>query len=140
MTVFDEEGRWRNENCAHRKPFICYDDRVILIKEKMNWKDALSYCRNHHHDLVTITNLDEQRWVQEKAKNASTPFVWMGLRYNGTGVWFWVCKESLVSNTSQASERWTNDHHISGAMDAGGQHRWFQRNDTEELNFICSKV
>uniref|UniRef100_A0A3B5LLU2 C-type lectin domain-containing protein n=1 Tax=Xiphophorus couchianus TaxID=32473 RepID=A0A3B5LLU2_9TELE len=25
MTVFDNGGRWRNENCDGRKPFICYD-------------------------------------------------------------------------------------------------------------------
>uniref|UniRef100_A0A3Q2NWW4 C-type lectin domain-containing protein n=1 Tax=Fundulus heteroclitus TaxID=8078 RepID=A0A3Q2NWW4_FUNHE len=32
MTVFDDEGRWKNENCTIRKPFICYDgekNRVI---------------------------------------------------------------------------------------------------------------
>uniref|UniRef100_A0A3Q3AGF4 C-type lectin domain-containing protein n=1 Tax=Kryptolebias marmoratus TaxID=37003 RepID=A0A3Q3AGF4_KRYMA len=25
MTVFDDGGRWRNEDCTDRKPFICYD-------------------------------------------------------------------------------------------------------------------
>uniref|UniRef100_A0A3B3WZW8 C-type lectin domain-containing protein n=1 Tax=Poecilia mexicana TaxID=48701 RepID=A0A3B3WZW8_9TELE len=25
LTVFDDGGRWRNENCTERKPFICYD-------------------------------------------------------------------------------------------------------------------
>uniref|UniRef100_A0A3B3VZZ6 C-type lectin domain-containing protein n=1 Tax=Poecilia latipinna TaxID=48699 RepID=A0A3B3VZZ6_9TELE len=25
MTVFDDETRWKNENCDERKPFICYD-------------------------------------------------------------------------------------------------------------------
>uniref|UniRef100_A0A3B3Y5X4 C-type lectin domain-containing protein n=1 Tax=Poecilia mexicana TaxID=48701 RepID=A0A3B3Y5X4_9TELE len=25
MTVFDDEGRWKNESCDERKPFICYD-------------------------------------------------------------------------------------------------------------------
>ncbi|XP_007543187.1 C-type mannose receptor 2-like [Poecilia formosa] len=139
MTVFDDGGRWRNVNCAERKPFICYDDKVILIKEKMNWKDALTYCRGHHHDLVTITNMDDQRWIQEKVKTASTPFVWMGLRYTCfKNIWFWVCKEK-ISYQNSTSAGWMNDCNISGAMQAGGEHRWFQRNDTEELNFICSK-
>ncbi|XP_038138511.1 macrophage mannose receptor 1-like [Cyprinodon tularosa] len=140
MTVFDDEGRWRTDRCDRKKPFICYDDKVILINENKTWEDALYYCRDHYHDLVTITSLDEQRWIQEKAKKASTDYVWMGLRYNCLmKAWFWVCKENWGSNQSPASERWKNDCDMSGAMDAGGQHKWFQRNPSEELNFICSK-
>ncbi|XP_038160963.1 C-type mannose receptor 2-like [Cyprinodon tularosa] len=136
----DDEGRWKTDSCDQERPFICYDDKVILIKEKMNWEDALYYCRDHYHDLVTITSLDEQRLVQEKAKKASTHYVWMGLRFNCLmKAWFWVCKENWGSNQSPASERWKNDCDMSGAMDAGGQHKWFQRNPSEELNFICSK-
>ncbi|XP_014835673.1 PREDICTED: C-type mannose receptor 2-like [Poecilia mexicana] len=137
MTKFDGEGRWTNVNCAERKPFICYDDNVILIKENKTWKDALTYCRDHHDDLVTITNMDDQRWIQEKVKNASTDYVWLGLRFNCTlNFWFWVCKE-MISYQNSTSAGWMNDCNISGAMQAGGEHRWFQRNDTEELNFIC---
>ncbi|MEQ2229533.1 hypothetical protein ILYODFUR_019847 [Ilyodon furcidens] len=137
MTVLHDEGRWKNANCTVRKTFICYDDKVILIKEKKNWMDALSYCRNNYRDLVTITNTDEQRWVQEKAKKASTPFVWIGLRFNCTlNVWLWVCPE-MVSYTNNASDGGTDDCHMSGAMETGGQHKWFQKNGTEEFNFIC---
>ncbi|XP_054914561.1 secretory phospholipase A2 receptor-like [Poeciliopsis prolifica] len=140
MTKFDDGGRWRTENCDGRKPFICYDDKVILIKEKKTWHEALTYCRDHHDDLVTITNMDEQIWIQEKVKDASTPFVWLGLRFNCTlNFWFWVCKQ-MIGYKNSTSAGWMNDCNTSGAMQAGGEHRWFQRNDTEELNFICSKV
>ncbi|XP_054914596.1 C-type mannose receptor 2-like [Poeciliopsis prolifica] len=133
MTVFDDGGRWRNENCTERKPFICYsDDKVILIKENKTWHEALNYCRDHHDDLVTITNMDEQIWIQEKVKNASTPFVWLGLHFSCLkNVWFWVCKKN------PNFEGQMNDCEISGAMDAGGKHMWFQRNNTEKLNFFC---
>ncbi|XP_032439673.1 C-type mannose receptor 2-like [Xiphophorus hellerii] len=139
MTVFNDGGRWKNMNCDERKPFICYDDKVILIKENKTWKDALTYCRDHHDDLVTITNMDDQRWIQEKVKDASTPFVWLGMRFNCfKNIWFWVCKKISYQNSTSAG--WMNNCNTSGAMQAGGEHRWFQRNDTEELNFICSKV
>ncbi|XP_036002867.1 macrophage mannose receptor 1-like [Fundulus heteroclitus] len=139
MTVFDDEGRWRNENCGVRKPFICYDDKLILIKETKTWEEALYYCRHHHHDLVTITNLDEQRWVQEKAKKASTDYVWMGLHYACTlDLWFWVSDE-VVSYENWAADGLKDDCDMSGAMETGGQHKWFKRNYTEMFNFICSK-
>ncbi|XP_036002849.1 C-type mannose receptor 2-like [Fundulus heteroclitus] len=114
-------------------------DKVILIKESKTWEEALYYCRDHHHDLVTITNLDEQRWVQEKAKNASTDYVWMGLRYTCTlDFWFWVSGK-VVSYKNWAPERLMDDCDMSGAMKTGGKHQWFKRNDSEELNFICFK-
>ncbi|XP_014827212.1 PREDICTED: secretory phospholipase A2 receptor-like [Poecilia mexicana] len=135
MTVFDDGGRWRNENCDERKPFICYDDKVILVKENMNWSKALNHCRTHHHDLVTITNMDDQRWIQEKVKEASTDYVWMGLRFNCTlNFWFWVCPGMTTFNISDGA---TDDCNISGCMDVRGQHRWFNKNATEEFNFIC---
>ncbi|XP_017293726.1 C-type mannose receptor 2-like isoform X1 [Kryptolebias marmoratus] len=139
MTVFDDGGRWKNGNCTDRKPFICYDDKVILIKENKTWEEALYYCRDHYHDLVTITDLDEQRWVQEEVKKASTLFVWMGLRYTCTlDLWFWISDE-VVSYKNWVSDGQMDDCDMSGAMETGGQHKWFKKNDTEELNFICSK-
>ncbi|XP_014880770.1 C-type mannose receptor 2-like [Poecilia latipinna] len=137
MTMFDDEGRWTNVNCTERKPFICYDDKLILIKEAMNWEDALTYCRGHHHDLVTITNMDEQKQIQEKVKEASTDYVWLGLRFScRLSVWFWVCPPTGYENKTSAGQ--TSDCHMYGAMETGGKHKWFQKNGTEKFNFICS--
>ncbi|XP_038132794.1 secretory phospholipase A2 receptor-like isoform X2 [Cyprinodon tularosa] len=140
MTVFDDGGRWKNGDCKEKKPFICYDDNLVLVQEKMNWANALSYCREHYHDLVTIKTLEQQILVQEKAKKASTPFVWLALRYNCTKkFWIWVCPEGVTERTMN-SDGEVDDCNISGAMDTGGQHKWFQINGGEEFNFICSKI
>uniref|UniRef100_A0A8C7ZKK5 C-type lectin domain-containing protein n=1 Tax=Oryzias sinensis TaxID=183150 RepID=A0A8C7ZKK5_9TELE len=99
--------------------------------------EALYYCRHHHHDLVTITNMDEQRWVQEKTKNASSPFVWTGLRYTcSLGFWFWVSDE-VVRYKNWASPGQVNECDMSGAMETGGEHQWFKKHDEEKLNFFC---
>ncbi|GLD57319.1 L-selectin-like protein [Lates japonicus] len=83
--------KWVDVPCAHTYVFICYDEELILIKESKTWEEALNYCRENHSDLVSITNPHQQRWVQRRAKKASTPFVWLGLRYTCTlGLWFWV--------------------------------------------------
>ncbi|KAJ4941380.1 hypothetical protein JOQ06_011263 [Pogonophryne albipinna] len=60
--------KWYNVRCYHKLHFICYNDKVILIKEKKTWDKALDYCRANHSDLVSIT--DQQRWVQDRAKMA----------------------------------------------------------------------
>ncbi|XP_043954165.1 C-type lectin lectoxin-Lio2-like [Gambusia affinis] len=134
MTVFDDGGRWRKENCNERKPFICYEDKLILIKENKTWLEALTYCRDHHDDLVTITNMDDQILIQKKAKEASTPIVWLGLFFSCLkNKWFWVCKNN------PNLERRINNCGKSGAMEAGGKHKWFQGNSTEKLNFFCLK-
>ncbi|XP_014877742.1 lithostathine-1-beta-like [Poecilia latipinna] len=139
MTKFDGEGRWTNVNCDNKKPFICYDDKVILIKENKTWEDALYYCRDHHHDLVTITNMDDQRWIQEKVKEASTDYVWLGLRYTCTlDFWFWVSDE-VVRYKNWALDGQMDDCDMSGAMETGGEHQWKKKRDTEKFNFICSK-
>ncbi|XP_014872420.1 C-type mannose receptor 2-like [Poecilia latipinna] len=123
MTKFDGEGRWTDVSCDNKKPFICYDDKFILIKENKTWEDALYYCRDHHHDLVTITNMDDQRWIQEKVKNASTDYVWMGLSYACTlDLWFWVSDE-VVRYQNWANGEPMDDCDMSGAMETGGGYK-----------------
>ncbi|XP_014870540.1 secretory phospholipase A2 receptor-like [Poecilia latipinna] len=139
MIKFDDGGRWKNENCDQRKPFICYDDELILIKENKTWEDALTYCRDHHHDLVTITNMEDQISVQQKAQFASTDYVWMGLSYACTlDLWFWV-SDDVVSYPNWASNEPMDDCDMSGAMETGGKHKWRKKRDSEKFNFICSK-
>ncbi|XP_043954170.1 C-type mannose receptor 2-like [Gambusia affinis] len=133
-------GRWTTDSCNAGKHFICYDvDKVILIKENKTWEEALYYCRDHHHDLVTITNMDQQILVQEKAKEASTGYVWTGLRYTCTlDFWFWVSDE-VVSYKNWAEGEPMDDCDMSGAMETRGGHQWRKKNDLEEYNFLCSK-
>ncbi|XP_014329574.2 macrophage mannose receptor 1-like [Xiphophorus maculatus] len=136
---FNDKGRWRNESCTAKKHFVCYDDKVILIKENKTWEDALTYCRDHHHDLVTITNMDDQIWIQEKVKNASTDYVWTGLRYTCTlDLWFWVSDEVVIYKNWAKGES-MDDCDMSGAMETRGRHQWRKKNDSETFNFVCSK-
>uniref|UniRef100_A0A3B3VN34 C-type lectin domain-containing protein n=1 Tax=Poecilia latipinna TaxID=48699 RepID=A0A3B3VN34_9TELE len=116
-----------------------YDDELILIKENKTWEDALTYCRDHHHDLVTITNMEDQISVQQKAQFASTDYVWMGLSYACTlDLWFWV-SDDVVSYPNWASNEPMDDCDMSGAMETGGKHKWRKKRDSEKFNFICSK-
>ncbi|KAI3375694.1 hypothetical protein L3Q82_004000 [Scortum barcoo] len=113
-------------------------DKVILIKENKTWTEALYYCRENHYDLISITNLAEQWWVQERAKNASTDFVWLGLRYTCTlDFWFWISDEQ-VDYKNWASEEKMDDCDMSAAMEKGGEHKWHKKADNSKFNFICT--
>uniref|UniRef100_A0A3B5Q0E4 C-type lectin domain-containing protein n=1 Tax=Xiphophorus maculatus TaxID=8083 RepID=A0A3B5Q0E4_XIPMA len=130
---------WLDDGCQKTKYFLCYDDNVILINQNKTWEDALTYCRENHHDLVTITNMDDQRWIQEKVKKASTDYVWTGLHYACTlDLWFWVSDEMVIYKNWAEGEP-MDDCDMSGAMETKRDHQWFKRNDSDLLNFICSK-
>ncbi|XP_019207080.1 C-type mannose receptor 2-like [Oreochromis niloticus] len=122
-TLLERSGRWSSAGCDQRKPFFCYDDNMILIHEEKTWEEALYYCREKHHDLVSITNLHEQQWFQENARNASTPFVWLGLRYTCTlGFWFWVTDDVIGYNNWDSKS--TDDVcGMSGAINRSGEQK-----------------
>ncbi|XP_005953000.3 C-type mannose receptor 2 [Haplochromis burtoni] len=140
MTLLNRSGKWSSDECDKEKPFFCYDaDKLILIKENKTWEKALNYCENNYKGLVSITNPEVQGWVQETAKNADSPYVWIGLSYRCTlGLWLWV-SDYVVCYDKWATEGKTEGCDMSVGVDRGGQHEWFSRRNNETYNFICSK-
>ncbi|KAL3046157.1 hypothetical protein OYC64_004214 [Pagothenia borchgrevinki] len=128
-------GKWSSDNCRDKKPFYCYDDKVILIKESKTWDEALTYCRENHRVLVSITDRHQQRWVEKRAKMTDTP-VWLGMRYTCTlDLWFWV-SDRLVCYQNWATDEMA-DCGMAGVMKRDG--KWYKKADYEKLNFICAK-
>ncbi|XP_042069092.1 secretory phospholipase A2 receptor-like isoform X2 [Haplochromis burtoni] len=139
MTELNKEGKWKADDCNTRKSFFCYgDEKLILINERKNWDEAVNYCRKHHRDLVSITNLEQQELMQEKARNASTPHIWLGLRYScALDLWFWV-NDQNVCYENWANDTDTGDCNLAVAMETRGEHKWFKKNDAQMFSFICS--
>ncbi|KAI4797298.1 hypothetical protein KUCAC02_025194 [Chaenocephalus aceratus] len=132
-------GKWNSDDCTEEKPFYCYDDKVILIKEKKTWDEALTYCRENHHDLVSITDRHQQRWVQERDKMADTEFVWLGMRYTCTlDLWFWVI-DRLVCYDNWAKQEKTRQVHCDMAAVMKRDGEWYKKADNEKFHFICAK-
>ncbi|KAI9524324.1 hypothetical protein NQZ68_018006 [Dissostichus eleginoides] len=130
-------GNWSSDKCTEEKPFYCYDDKVILINEKKTWDEALTYCREKHRDLVSITDSHQQRWVQKRAKMADTEFVWLGMRYTCTLDLSFRVSDRSVCNPNLAPKKKTVRCDSAVAMERDGE--WYKKADSEKFHFICVK-
>ncbi|ROJ30534.1 Macrophage mannose receptor 1 [Anabarilius grahami] len=71
-------GVWYSYPCSSYLHFVCYSEReYIRLQTWKNWTDAQSYCRQHHIDLPTIHNSEEQNKIENIIPSGS--WVWIGL-------------------------------------------------------------
>ncbi|XP_053085898.1 macrophage mannose receptor 1-like isoform X2 [Pangasianodon hypophthalmus] len=139
----ESNGFWFDDPCNRALPFVCYEDRLILIKENLTWWEALNYCRNHHYDLVSVRTEEMQLWVKEVVQNASTEHVWLGLRHDcAQRIWFWVFGSMLCyQDWALGYGTWNEDcshEKRSGAVQSGVEQQWIDLPESYKLNFICS--
>ncbi|KAL1276651.1 hypothetical protein QQF64_036274 [Cirrhinus molitorella] len=140
----DSQRRWHDSSCNSQYPFVCHEDKLILIKENLMWSEALRYCRRNRMDLVSVHSEEIQRRVMNVVKGASTAAVWLGLRHSCTvGIWFWVSGETVCYHNwapGNGTSEEDCEHAVrSGAVQSGGDQRWISRPETDKLNFICSR-
>uniref|UniRef100_A0A9J8CKR4 Si:dkey-28d5.1 n=1 Tax=Cyprinus carpio carpio TaxID=630221 RepID=A0A9J8CKR4_CYPCA len=139
------QGQWIDVSCTNYQfPFVCHEDKLIVIRENLTWSEALRYCRQNHVDLVSVHSEEIQREVMNVVKLASTAEVWLGLRYSHIlGVWFWVSGETVCYQNwapGNGTSEEDCEHTVrSGAVQSGGDQRWISRPETDKLNFICSR-
>ncbi|XP_072514074.1 C-type mannose receptor 2-like [Salminus brasiliensis] len=152
-----DQGQWHDDNCNKQLPFICHKsefhytysvtslfaDELVLIQQNLTWREAISYCREKHVDLVSVHSEEIQLWVMEAARKASTEHVWLGMRYTCTqGFWFWVsgfsvCYQNWAPGNGTVGED-CSPVERTGAVQAGGEQQWVSLPKTQTLNFICS--
>ncbi|XP_067311268.1 C-type mannose receptor 2-like isoform X1 [Pseudorasbora parva] len=137
-------GQWGDVSCNNQFPFVCHEDKLILIKEKRTWPEALRYCRQNHVDLVSVHSDEMQRDVMNcVVKRASTAAVWLGLHnYCIMNMWLWLSGENM-SYQNWAPGNGTTPENCSlerrkGAVQSGGDQRWVSLPESHKLNFICT--
>ncbi|KAL7875539.1 hypothetical protein AOLI_G00105020 [Acnodon oligacanthus] len=135
--------RWNDAGCQWPNPFICYKELpLILINQNKTWREALSYCRENHVDLVSVHTEEIQRWVESAVYYASTANVWMGLRHTCTlSFWFWVngvsiCYQNWAPGFGTGVEDCSGGER-TGAVQSGSK-KWVSLPEDQRLNFICT--
>lgn len=115
-------------------------DNLILIQRNMSWNEACSYCRKHHEALASVHSEELQQSVARVAQSATSPHVWLGLRYTCSfHFWFWIkwdagCYQNWAPEHG-AERRY--DCGMAGALQTTRGQRWVGLPETEQLNFIC---
>lgn len=137
----DTEGGNRSTQPTQTLTTGAEQDNMILVRENLTWTEAVTYCRKHHVDLVSIHSEELQNRTARKATQASTSHVWLGLRYTCSfNFWFWI-----KNREADCYQNWAPGHGphgyedcgLSGAMESTGGYRWVGRPESERLNFIC---
>ncbi|XP_042361271.1 lymphocyte antigen 75-like [Plectropomus leopardus] len=141
--------RWETDRCEAGHSFMCFEERLVLVKENKSWEQALQHCRaleavdssrpatdyqNHRFDLATLSTPDDHVYAQEKAQYATTNEVWTGLRYLA-GEWVWVGggEVEYVDIKNCPSQR------VCGNLKRDGTKLFNIRACKYKRNFLCSR-
>ncbi|XP_041654995.1 macrophage mannose receptor 1-like [Cheilinus undulatus] len=135
--VMYNDGLWNDDWCDfHRQP-VCSDVTgsnvtFVLAPTTMSWSDAVIYCREHHTDLASVRNMEENQKIKEQI---SVWRVWIGLSRES---WKWL-------DGSRSTFRYWNDgepnnqykNEICVAADFGNSGKWEDCQCHYKRAFIC---
>nr|XP_017212350.1 lectin C-type domain containing isoform X2 [Danio rerio] len=137
------QRRWLDIYCDWQFPFVCHEDKLIVIQQNLSWSEALRYCRQNHVDLVSVQSVEMQRRVMNVVKLASTEAVWLGLHhYCSMNMWLWVsgdmvCYQNWAPGNGSTPENCKLENR-KGAVQSGGNQTWISLPESHRLNFICT--
>ncbi|XP_035280800.1 C-type mannose receptor 2-like isoform X1 [Anguilla anguilla] len=122
-------GEWFDDDCNNKKHFICIKGRrndnkgFILLRQRKTWREAQTFCRQNHEDLVSVRNQSENQEILNVLQSESA---WIGLF---SDPWKW----SDHSNSSfrfwrskQPNNFGGNQNCVAAVLDNSGEWNDFQ--------------
>nr|XP_055049331.1 ladderlectin-like [Misgurnus anguillicaudatus] len=75
--------------CNMNMRFICYNESsegFIIDGSSVSWKEAQTFCREHHTDLTSVSNQTENQQIEKILNNTNISEVWICL-FNDSWEW-----------------------------------------------------
>ncbi|KAF7643817.1 hypothetical protein LDENG_00232780 [Lucifuga dentata] len=143
------QHKWGGLSCTQENEFMCYDETLVLVQENKTWEEALQHCRslemwdlstvtatvddqNHRYDLVSLLTPDDYAYAGEKAQEATTDEVWIGLHFLA-GEWLWVSGEEQSADVHECPTE------LCGTLKKNDTQTYQRRSCQEKRNFLCYK-
>ncbi|KAI3357892.1 hypothetical protein L3Q82_016274 [Scortum barcoo] len=135
-TAFYSNGQWDDLNCETLPPLHCglfsgQNVTFSLTNRTMTWTQAQNYCREHHTDLASIRNMEENQKLDNMF--SSGEIFWIGL-YRDT--WKWLDGSNSSFRYWDAGQP-DNVGELCVAVEFGYSGKWGDYNCDLKKAFIC---
>ncbi|XP_074522887.1 secretory phospholipase A2 receptor [Halichoeres trimaculatus] len=148
-TRYDETERWgfcpvQDVSCerfweSNQELQACYQFNLYTI---LTWSQAMSTCQAQGGNLLSITNLAEQRYIRDRLASVGA-MVWIGLNHlkDGRG-WQWSdgAPLSLVNFTTALPASPLQDNKQCGVYNSAYEGHWQSLSCESALPYICKKT
>ncbi|RVE71053.1 hypothetical protein OJAV_G00070670 [Oryzias javanicus] len=137
-----DSGKWNDAPCDWSVEAMCcnvtgLNVTFVYINKTMTWPEALMFCREHHTDLASVRNMEENQKIMELLPAGKQ--VWIGL-YRDTWKWADGSNSSFRNWLSAEPNNYQVQNESCAAADFTNFGQWDDRNCDEKKPFICYAV